>query len=64
MKHTPGPWTCHSGMIWHNETPIARMDRDTPDTRPTERDANAQLIAAAVILGLALLAMLTLRRMK
>ena len=57
-KHTPGPWVCHSGMVWkdgpevwpqgqENGIPIARMDRDTPETAPTERDANAHLIAAA-----------------
>lgn len=53
-KHTPGPWVCHSGMVWTGVTehdareyPIARMDRDTPHTSPTDRDANARLIAAA-----------------
>lgn len=50
--HTTGPWVCHSGMVWKpdNSTdgyPIAKMDRDTPKTTPTERDANARLIAAA-----------------
>jgi len=46
-KHTPGPLVCHSGMIWSPDggsedgIPIARMDRDTPHTSPTERDANA-----------------------
>ncbi len=52
MEHTPGPWKCHSGMVWKaDETedgyPIARMERETPKTIPTERDANAHLIAAA-----------------
>lgn len=51
-KHTPGPWVCHSGMVWKPDgsedgIPIAHMDRSTPATRPTERDANARLIAAA-----------------
>ena len=51
--HTPGPWTCHSGMVWAETTadsdgyPIAHMDRNTDRTKPTERDANARLIAAA-----------------
>ena len=49
---TPGPWICHSGMVWKPDGtpdgyPIARMDRQTEKTTPTERDANAQLIAAA-----------------
>jgi len=52
MNHTPGPWICHSGMVWKsdgsaNGIPIARMDRDTPHTEPTERDRNAHLIASA-----------------
>ncbi len=67
--HTPGPWICHSGMVWKpaktkvdcacdadgdGEIPIARMDREPGNgTTPTERDANARLIAAApAILGL------------
>jgi len=58
--HTPGPWTCHSGMVWSQQgprpdrpgieqvdVPIARMDRDTRFTEPTERDRNAELCAAA-----------------
>jgi len=51
--HTPGPWFCHSGMVWAQTTPtsdgtaIARMARDEERTSPTERDANAALIAAA-----------------
>ena len=49
---TAGPWVYHSGMIWKPDgsadgIPIARMDRDTPATTPTERDANARLIAQA-----------------
>ena len=54
-KWTPGPWVCHSGMVWkvvpnqwpegtEDGIPIARMDRDTPHTKPTERDANAARI--------------------
>lgn len=43
------PWRVNSGMV---ETcggvPIAHMDRDTPNTSPTERDANAKLIVEAV----------------
>ena len=47
-KHTPGPWECHSGMVWKGEIPIARMDREPENgTQPTERDANARLIASA-----------------
>lgn len=46
--HTPGPWTCHSGMVWQGDMPIARMDREPGNgTTPIERDANAHLIAAA-----------------
>ena len=49
---TPGPWTCHSGMVWakgpRGEIPIAHMDRDQDNgTTPSERDANALLCAAA-----------------
>ncbi len=50
--YTSGPWTYHSGMVWKADgsedgIPIARMDRSTPSTEPTERDANARLIASA-----------------
>lgn len=56
---TPRPWVCHSGAIYRDapnvfpkgdETGIriALMDRDTPYTAPTERDANAKLIVRAV----------------
>ena len=34
-------------MVWKGEIPIARMDRNPPETTPTERDRNAHLIAAA-----------------
>lgn len=50
---TPGPWICHSGMVWKPDPsledgiPIARMDRETSHTTPVERDANAKLIACA-----------------
>ena len=42
MTHTPGPWVYHSGMVWKPDDtedgyPIARMDRDTDKTVPTER---------------------------
>ena len=52
IKNTPGPWVYHSGMVWKDDgsedgIPIARMDRETPQTVPVERDANARLIAAA-----------------
>jgi len=55
-KHTPGPWVVSSGEVYTAKTgiPIARMRRDTPDTTPTERDSNAQLIAATPELLLAL----------
>ena len=58
-KHTPGPWTCHSGSVYvdgpnvhpkgpETGTPIAHMDREYSNgTEPVERDANAALIAAA-----------------
>lgn len=62
-KHTPGPWEMDSGMVQtayiHKDckltvgfcdvhTPIAYMDRKPNNgTMPTERDANARLIAAA-----------------
>lgn len=58
-KHTPGPWIEHSGMVWKDGPnvwpkgesvgiPIACMDRESGNgTMPTERDANARLIAAA-----------------
>ena len=47
-KHTKGPWQVDCGMVQTEDgTPIAWMDRDTPKTIPTERDANARLIAAA-----------------
>lgn len=57
MTHTPTPWVCHSGMVWRPDEdvafhgdgiPIARMDRETPKTQPTERDANAHFIVRAV----------------
>ena len=51
-KHTPMPWVYRSGMIFKShpeiDIPIARMARDTPDTSPTERDANAEFIVLAV----------------
>ena len=56
-NHTPGPWVCHSGMVWKTDKdqwrgppsiPIAHMDRESGNgTSPTERDANAVLIAQA-----------------
>jgi len=51
-RYTPGPWACHSGSVYTDggpvATPIARMDREAGNgTSPTERDANAHLIAAA-----------------
>lgn len=47
-KHTPGPWEVISGSVWSQFAgQIAKMDRDNPKTMPTERDANACLIAAA-----------------
>ena len=51
-EYTSGPWICHSGMVWKQDgtedgIPIARMDRNTSRTIPTERDKNARLIAAA-----------------
>ena len=58
-EYTPGPWVCHSGMVWkdgpnvfpkgnENGIPICRMDREPGNgTVPVERDANACLISAA-----------------
>lgn len=57
-QHTTLPWVCHSGMVWkdgpnvypkgiEDGIPIARMDRDTEETTPTERDANAEFIVRA-----------------
>lgn len=46
--HTPGPWTVSHGSVYaSNDVRVALMDRDEPCTLPTERDANARLIAAA-----------------
>lgn len=52
MKHTPGPWKEISGAVYAYARggfiPIAKMDREPGNgTLPTERDANARLIAAA-----------------
>lgn len=51
---TPAPWYCIGGAVYadpENERPIAFMCRDERATAagiyPTERDANAHLIAAA-----------------
>lgn len=50
VSHTPGKWQYHSGSVWTKDgnLPIAKMERD-PDLAhgipPTERDANARLIA-------------------
>lgn len=56
---TPGPWVCHSGMVWkdgpnvypkgtEDGIPIATMCREPNNgTLPVERDANARLIAAS-----------------
>lgn len=53
-KHTPGPWEVHSGSVYASadeSRPIADMRRDETAAKaeiwPTERDANARLIAAA-----------------
>jgi hypothetical protein len=51
-EFTPGPWICHSGMVWKEDgseegIPIARMAREDLRTLPVERDANARLIATA-----------------
>ncbi len=52
--HTPGPWVVEQGSVYtkrpneNGQFPrIALMDREEDETRPTERDANARLIAAA-----------------
>lgn len=54
-KHTSLPWVFSYGSIYQsadepieeNGTRIAMMDRNTPDTTPTERDANAAFIVKA-----------------
>ncbi len=53
-EHTPRPWYTVTGSVWTTPggpddggTHVAMMDRDEPKTTPTERDANARLIAAA-----------------
>lgn len=50
-KHTSGPWYYTCGAIWKDPEAetycIAKADRNTPETAPTERDANCRLIAAA-----------------
>lgn len=59
VKHTALPWVYHSGSVYkdgpdvfpkgnNNGIPIARADRDTELTQPTERDANMRLIVQAV----------------
>ena len=54
-KHTPIPWVFAYGSIYRADTlndessiRIALMDRNEAHTTPTERDANAELIARAV----------------
>ena len=55
-KHTAIPWQVAYGSIYtddpryllENQIRIANMDRDEPDTAPTERDANAHFIVRAV----------------
>lgn len=55
QPHTSVPWVCHSGMVWkqgpgthHRDgIPICRMDRETPETSPVERDENAKFIVRA-----------------
>ena len=53
-KPTPGPWIYAHGSVYRQDTfhdessiRIALMDRNEPNTVPTERDANARLIATA-----------------
>jgi hypothetical protein len=50
--HTEGMWIVEGGSVYLQDevTPIARMDRDTNHTTPTERDSNARLIADAPLL--------------
>jgi len=54
--HTPEPWVAQCGSVYTKASVgedgyatvcVARMDREEPSTFPTERDANARLIAAA-----------------
>lgn len=49
LRPTPGPWHVSCGSVYGPEgQPIADMDREPGNgTYPTERDRNAQLIAAA-----------------
>lgn len=47
--HNPTPWEVISGSIYDaNGTRIALMDRENPDTSPTERDRNAHFLVKAV----------------
>lgn len=52
-RHTPGPWQYASGSVYQMdgakwpEVRLALMDREELATSPTERDANARLMAAA-----------------
>lgn len=53
-KHTEGPWVYaygsvyrEAGLGYESASRIAVMDRHNPKTTPTERDANAVLMAAA-----------------
>lgn len=55
MTHTPGPWIVDAGSVrTERGVWIAKMDRNEPHTLPTERDANARLIAQAPELAKAL----------
>ena len=45
--YTAGPWTYQYGAVYAGETRIGLADREEPKTRPTERDSNVRLMAAA-----------------
>jgi hypothetical protein len=57
QTHTPGPWTYAYGQVYagnpedidgvNGGISIGHADRNEERTRPTERDANARLMAAA-----------------
>jgi len=53
MNYTPGPWHYESGAVWANAGDSERdgaeaiAKRCHGDRRPTERDANMRLVAAA-----------------
>lgn len=54
LDPTPGPWEYRSGCVYAGDIRLALMDRAEVSTVPTERDANARLMAKAPELRTAL----------